>query len=674
MDISKEQIDQVHNIRDLQIIPPGFDTDVFRKPAIKFQKDKNYVDFPVGSGRWLEYWNQEKQYCLDGIEVNGVSITGFHYFYLNYCPIKKLVKEEVIVRGEKRIKKYKKLAFPDFYDYDKYYFDTVENAQLAGEHLVVLKARRKGYSFKAGSMLMRNFYLKPASMGYVIAAEKRFLTEDGTLSKAWSMMDHLDQHTAWHKHRQAKDTMMHKRASYYENVGGIQVEVGYKSEILGVTIKNDAQKIRGISADLIFFEEAGKNPNLVEAWMVAESSMSVGIDVFGLMIAFGTGGSDGADFAGLKELFYKPKAYGCYGMKNIWDISITGECGFFVPDFANHEGFIKPNGESMMFEAFEYRLNERKKMSDDADQEAIDRAISEHPFNPMEATFQARGNIFPGKKLMEQLTTVELSEKMANKDQCGELFFREGGGVKFEIDGSLRPILEFPTDRKSSKGCLQIWEHPYINEDGVVPKWLYILGNDPYDQDNSTTDSLGSTFVWKRFLDGTQEYNIIVAEYTGRPNLADEYYEVVRMLALYYNGTIMYENNIKGLHKYFSMKRSDYLLADTPETKDVIRETKVNRGKGIHMTKEIIAWGEQLIKKMLLEFDGKKYGYEKIYSIPLLKELIAYNKVGNFDRVRALMCLLIYNEHIYDYTVKKQKNTSNFIPVSIWGKHKSSLI
>nr|DAJ24075.1 MAG TPA: Terminase large subunit [Caudoviricetes sp.]DAV73825.1 MAG TPA: Terminase large subunit [Bacteriophage sp.] len=37
------------------------------------------------------------------------------------------------------------------------------------------------------------------------------------------------------------------------------------------------------------------------------------------MIAFGTGGTEGSSFDGLKNLFYKPEAFNCLAFPNIWD-------------------------------------------------------------------------------------------------------------------------------------------------------------------------------------------------------------------------------------------------------------------------------------------------------------------------------------------------------------------
>jgi hypothetical protein len=200
-------------------------------------------------------------------------------------------------------------------------------------------------------------------------------------------------------------------------------------------------------------------------------------------------------------------------------------------------------------------------------------------------------------------------------------------------------------------GAVVIWEPPVTNRDGIVPYGLYISGNDNYDHDKSTTDSLGSTFIMNRATER------IVAEYTGRPDTAEEYYENVRMLLMYYGATALYENEKKGLFAYFSHKHSEYLLADQPDIiKDIIKDSRVQRGKGIHMNIAIKDWGEILIRDWLNEeyVPGKK-NLTKIFSEPLLEELISYYQDANADRVIALMMVMIYRQELHHVIVKNKQ-------------------
>jgi len=126
---------------------------------------------------------------------------------------------------------------------------------------------------------------------------------------------------------------MRKRAGMFiKDEYGNEIEVGYKSEIIGVTLKDNPDIVRGKRGKLILFEEAGSFSELGAAWSIARPSVEQGTVTFGLMLAFGTGGDVGSNFATLKDMFYNPKGYNCLEFKNIWDENVTNQsCGFFCP-------------------------------------------------------------------------------------------------------------------------------------------------------------------------------------------------------------------------------------------------------------------------------------------------------------------------------------------------------
>ncbi len=650
----------------------------FREPAIHFQKHGTYTFTPPGTSEYLKFWTTEAERCIHGFAAeDGDWIPGYYYFYLNYFPIN-LVKEIESVNNDKSISKriIKDRDFPRFYDYDRFFFESVDKAEKTGHHLSVLKSRRKGYSYKAASIMDRNFYFFKESKGFALASEAEYLTKDGILTKAWDGMDFIDQYTAWYKKRQRMDQKMHKRASFLSrNRSGVQVELGYKSEIIGVTLKNDAQKARGKAGKIILFEEAGKFPNLLQSWQIARPSVEQGSFVFGTMIAFGTGGTENADFESLKELFEKPNAYNCLVFDNIWDPDAQGQkCGFFVPQYANLEGaYNKPgdpdHGKPFMDEdgntdeklARKYILEERQKVIDNAsDKRAIDRHVAEQPVTPAEATLNISTNIFPKAELQKQLVYIRNNEKVKNFKQVGNLHFEREGKLKWEHTpiGSQKDITKYNLDRNDNpEGQIVIWEHPCDDP----PFGMYIAGTDPYDHDKSGTNSLGSTFIYKRFQTLEKYYDTIVAEYTGRPETANEYYENVRKLVKYYNATLLYENEKKGLFFYFEKLHCTFMLADQPGDllRDVVKNSTVDRKKGIHMNTAIKDWGEGAVKDWLIEeYEPGKKNLTKIYSEALLEELISYNDTGNFDRVMAFMMVMIYKQQLHHVHVKKKRELS----------------
>lgn len=637
----------------------------FRQPALRFLEVGSYCQYPEGTSEYFKYWDEQMDRCKYGYTADdGDFISGYNYFYLNFCPIQRIIYTTINnPDGSTKIKKTRDLQFPDFYDYDYYFFQAVEDAEGEGKHLCALKSRRKGYSYKNAAMACRNYYLFAGSKTYIYASNKQYLTEDGILTKAWDYMDFIDKNTAWGKKRSV-NTQMRKRAGFFtKDEYGNEIELGFKSEIIGVTLKDNPDVVRGKAGKLIIFEEAGSFSELGAAWQIARPSVEQDGMAFGTMIAFGTGGDEDSHFETLKDMFYNPDGYNCIGFDNIWDETPSDKkCGFFIPQYTNMDFrddtgnriYMDNDGNTLRRKSVEYILAERRKVIENATNSvAVDRYVAEHCITPQEACLEFGGNIFPKKELQEQLAKIRINKSLSNMKQVGDLVWETDGSLKWVIKKH-GDITHYPLKKDDDPtGSIVIWEHPMKD----APIGLYILGVDPYDHDQSGTNSLGSTFVYKRFQDFENYYDIIVAEYTGRPSTAEEYYENLRKLAVYYNGRIMYENERKGLFPYFTAKHCDYLLADQPDIiSDIVGNTKVQRKKGCHMNKQIKQWGEGLIKDWLNEEQapGKK-NLHNILSEPLLEELISYNDTGNFDRVMALMQVMIYREQLYNVKVKEKK-------------------
>lgn len=1016
-------------------------TDKFRSAAIFFQEHGCYTLAPRGTTDYIQFWERETDRCLHGyVAPDGDAITGYHYFYLNYSPIMKL--DEVKYKdkyGNERTRRERILGFPRFYDYDYYYFNAIEEAEDAGKHLAVLKARQRGYSFKGASMLVRNYELIPGSKNFAVASEQKFLIGDGLLTKAWQIMDFCDKHTEWSKQRLVSTRMERVSGFKITDEFGKQTEDGYLSSITGITLKNDPERIRGTRGKLVLWEEGGKFPNLLTAWRVEQPAVETDDGVaFGLMIAFGcvcagtkvwtstgdcvkiedlhkeqgiigwdtyqavqqkieninppavkpcvrittntgrtlecstdhpllwskpgwtkrvpgkraeneymkqwkfhaaelckvgeqvaiidsvpffgtkkmweprvvgwligdgsyglnktprlsncddeineyieshfdtakdrpdritkdgktyketrikgicqelrklgiygqtksnkrlpnhihqydaeslaemigglfdtdgyisvdksgrpritltqcqrelldevaevllhfgihcsicfiktknrvhesngklikdgsghwrltisditsignfakyiscvvtykqsaldlmmlftqehvaqyhkyvlgihaekivkiedigeqpiynltaacnnnyiangivthnTGGTEGGSFDGLKDLFYKPDAYNVLGFPNIWDDNAEAtKCGFFVPSWSNMDAvddngkfrFMDKDGNTYKEKAIEELIVQRNKIKNGgATQQSIDRFISERPIKPQEAVLELGKNIFPRKLLMDQLTRIRTNKKLQSMKHIVDLSWDNGRVTAKEKKSGDITTYHLKKDDKP-EGSVVIWEYPVQDP----PFGLYIAGCDPYDHDESFTNSLGSTFVFKRVRAGEAWNDVIVAEYSGRPSTAEEYYENVRKLLTFYNARLLFENERKGIYPYFTNKHCDYLLADQPDKiiTEIFKDSKVQRRKGCHMTKQIRAYGEGLILEWLMEeYEEGHLNLERVYSEPLIEELIENDGVKNVDRLIALCMVMIYREELYQIKVAKSK-------------------
>jgi hypothetical protein len=649
-------------------------TEEFQRTAQFFNKYGYYCDAPPGTYDHKQFWDEEIKRCLEGYSVGGTHITGYHYFYLNYCPILRTVVDSYEITGQQSSGK-KELAFPAFWDGDYRYFHFVEQAIRDGKHIVVLKARGKGFSYKGAAMCDRNFFLKRGSKNFVLASEKEFLIKDGFLNKCWDYMSFINDNTAWSKRRQKVDKDIHKRASFIEYQNGVEIEKGYKSEIMGVSLKDDPDKARGKRGELIFFEEAGKFPGLLEAWTVARPSVEDGAITVGTLIAFGTGGEEGSDFEGLREMFYSPDAYNIYTHENIWDEGAGGtKCGYFAPTYENATGFMDENGNSDEARARQFYTDRRKTIRETSkDPTQIDRYTAEHPFTPREAMLSIGTNNLPVAELQAWQNYLYSHPHLINMGVTGKLA-RIPEGIKFILDDTLKPIYQFPhKQNQDNSGCIVQYQAPFRDSDtGKVPAHMYIISHDPYAQDHTTGSvSLGSAFVIKRPNNLSQPDDMIVASYIGRPNSTDEYNDNLFKLAQYYNAKIGFENDrgdVLGYAKRFRMLH--YLEEEFEmEYNSNIPKSSVKRGYGMHMTPQRKAQGELYLRDWLKTPRGRmmngeyKLNMHLIYDPAVLEELIKYNREGNFDRAMALMVGMYYLKEI-EYKQFRIKsvgdNTNNF--------------
>ena len=649
-------------LNNVSIVEGGFvDTKKFSPAAMTFLQYGYYTNAPEGTYAYKQFWDEETKRCKEGYTVNGIKVTGPHYFYLNYCQIKATVEDSGVQR--------KILTFPSFLDMDYYFYHEVELARAAGQGLIVAKARRKGFSYKNGALAVWNYNFLRDSTSIIGA----FLAEysNSTMAMSLEMSNFLNKHTAWRKRRNP-DRRDFIKARFQEVIDGNTVWSGYNSEIFTLTFKDNFSAAIGKTADFFLFEEAGKWPNLIDSYMVTAPCFRDGDIMIGMPIIFGTGGDMEGGSNDFAEMFYNPEKYWLRAYNNIWDDGADGTpAGLFIDDMWYKPGevvledgttakMVDEDGNSNRIAAEYYLDRERDIIKKSDSRRTWEKYITQSPKTPREAFLRVSGNLFPTVELNAWLGVLETDNKAKNLSFIGDLYWEEGSDkVKWTPNADRRPINKFPLkDNEDSEGCVVIWEHPYKDHNGQIPFGLYIAGTDPYDQDTSGTTSLGSTIVYKTFQDFDGTYNLPVAEYTGRPEKAEDYYENVRKLLTYYNAQTLYENNLSGLKTYFQQKKSLGLLKEQPGIiKNIVPNSKTHRGYGIHMSEPIKRQAELYVRDWLLEkrgdgIDGEaKLNLHSIYSIPLLKELIAYTKDGNFDRVIAFMLCMLHSQENYSVQV-----------------------
>lgn len=654
--------------------------DYFRPTAIHYQKYGCFTNLRPNAnpnsefGKWIR---EEKRRCWEGYvrESDGEWVTGYMYWFLNYSPI--MLSE--IIKGTKRANRVE--DFPEFWEgiyWRFHYMEQAANGGLynnfeGGQHCAELASRGKGKSFSLASILSHDFILGVNEvahhrvMSVVTAYQKEYLTKDGVLNKFSSMANFCAEHTQFPRKRLKSSMQEMTWTMGYKDVE-LDVERGTLNNILGVSSKDDESKLRGKRAAHILIEEFGTFPRLTDMYNVLTPSVEEGDIVFGQIYMLGTAGDNESDFEGAQEIMYNPKGYRMYALPNVFDKNNQGRPNFvfFFPGYVNRKGCYNEDGVSDVIKALiEILMNRYTKKYNSSDPNTIIKVIAEVPITPAEAIVKTGVNMFPVTDLTERLQQLDSNPREFDDVYTGELVVNKSGQIEFKPT-SAQPIREFPHKDNKIEGGLEMFQLPEIDRATGRPfNGRYILGCDPYDDDASNTMSLGSVFVLDLWTDK------IVAEYTGRPLFADDFYEVCRRLCLYYNGRMNYENNKKGLFSYFSKNNCTYLLTDQLEflrDKQMIKEIGYgNKAKGTNATLAINSYGRNLLRAWLLrptvviqEVDGEPAEVTipalfTLRSRALIKELINYNSEGNFDRISSMGMLMLLRE---DKMITYQGNIS----------------
>lgn len=673
------------------------DMDYFRPSAIHYEKYGTFTNLRPNAnpnseyGKWIR---EERRRIWDGYvrESDGEWVTGYLYWFLNYSPMMlSKIREYKDKDGKKRKSKRadRVESLPECWEgiYWRFHFlDQASNGGLynnfeGGQHMAELASRGKGKSYSLASILNHIFVVgenKDAHekvKGIVTAYQKEYLTKDGVLNKFVDMANFCATNTQFPRRRLKNSLQEMTWTMGYKDME-LDIERGTQNTVLGVSSKDDESKLRGKRAAKILIEEFGTFPRLVDLYNVLLPSAQDGDIIFGQIYMLGTAGDNESDFAGAQEIMYNPRGYNMYALPNVFDKYNQGKpyFVFFFPGYVNRKGCYNEDGVSDIIKALiEILMNRYRVKYNSTDPNTIIKTIAEVPITPAEAIVKTGVNMFPVADLTERIGQLDANPTEYDDVYVGSLVFNKDGQVEYKPT-SATPIRDFPHKDNKIEGAIEIYQLPEIDRNTGKPyNDRYILGADPYDDDESNTMSLGSIFVLDLWTDR------IVAEYTGRPPFADDYYEICRKLCLFYNGRLNYEYNKKGLFSHFSTRNSLYLLTDVLDflkEKQMMKDGYGNKSKGTNASPAINAYARSRLRSWLLApvpimqtIDGeeKEVMVPRLFTVrnrALLKELINYNSEGNFDRISAMGMLMLLREdrmirYQGDVSKEKQEKANN---------------
>ena len=633
------------------------DADYFRQPALHFLKYGCYTFLKPNSNpnsEFRRHWDEEKRRCYEGYvrESDGEWVTGFNYWFMNYCPM--MVNK--LIEGRK--KAIRTEAFPFFFEGIYWRFHYLWQAREGGKHAIELAKRGCAKSYSLAAIMSHNLILgeseesKRRVITVLTAYQKEYLKDDkdGTLSKFKPSINFSFANTPFpHLMLKNSPNEMSWQMGYKDEYG---VEKGSLNQVLAVSAKDDSEKLRG-KRGWILFEEMGSFKGLLSLYDITRKSVEDGDYTFATMYLVGTAAESESDFSSAKTLLYNPDGYNILSIDNVFDRPKQGKpkFGFFFPSYINRAGCYNKDGVSDVVKALIEILIARYKAKYSADPKSVLRVIAEDPITPAEAIIKVKAAYFPITALTERLSQLDQDIHAYDDVYVGKLV-QNSNGVEFTPTSDV-PIRKFGVEN-DTPGAVEIFEMPEKDRNGKVPHTRYIIGHDPVDNDQAESSSLSSTFVLDLWTDK------IVAEYTGRQSFADDNFEIVRLLCLFYNAKCLYESNKKGIFAYFGKMNCTHLLADTPEflrDKQLIKYSSFgSNAKGVNASAAINAYANNLIRDWLMKpvtiiqnIDGEDvevtvYNLNFLRNRALIEELIAFNPEINVDRIRALGMVMLYRE------------------------------
>ena len=658
--------------------PPIYkDADYFRQAALFYLKNDCYTKLRPNSNpnsEYRKYWREELRRCREGLirQSDGMYVTGFLYWFLNYCPMMVNFYKE----GQK--KAIRKESFGFFFEGIWWRSIYLYSAREQGHHAIELAKRGCAKSYFLATIMSHNLIVGESEATHkrcitvLTAAQKEYLKDDkdGTLNKFIPELSFVIDNTPFpNLLLKNSPNEMSWQMGYKKPNGAIG---GSMNQVLGVSAKDDSDKLRG-KRGWILYEEMGTFDGLLELYDVTRKSVEDGDYTFACMYLVGTANNKESSFLSAKKLLYAPESYNIQSVPNVYDKKGSGKdtFGFFFPAYINRAGCYNKDGISDVIKALLQVLMARYKAKYGADPTSVLRVIAEDPITPAEAIIKVKDAYFPVASLQERADTLDKNPSLYDDIYVGELYTTSTGEIAFRPTDDI-PIRTYPVDN-DTKGALEIYSMPKKDREGKVFNDRYIIGVDPYDNDQAESHSLYSIFVLDTFVDN------LAAEYTGRTNFADEAHDMVLKLCIFYNAKALYESNKKGLYSYMEKTRNTFRLADTPEylrDKQLVKYSSFgSNAKGVNASANINNFANRLIKDWLLmkvpievkQEDGHIEIQEvpKLYTLKtraLIEEAIQFNPDINVDRIRALGILMLYREqYIIRYGTGRTESSSEIL-------------
>lgn len=621
-----------------------FDPSWFTETRDTFIKTGRYCTYLPKSKRFNEFWKEQYKRCKYGMTVNGYTITGDNYFFLNFYQLPLVDDSKASGDGLDE-------GFPTFFASQYTFFHYLQLCRVLHRHAALMKARSIGFSEINASLSARMYTIIRRSKVLITCHNDKFL--NGTFSKVDHALTFLNTKTDGGMFKpRIIDKDLHKKSGFQRKVNGQFEDDGFLSDINAINGSNP-KNIRGDRVDLLIYDEAGSWPGLTTAVVQGQELCEVQGMPRGTMLFGGTGGDMGAPLEGLKKIYYHPKAFKILPYRHNYTQDGTYiESGFFIPYFQQslNPKFMDNRGVCKIEEYKKELQKERDNLL--AVPEEYYKKCAERCWFAEEA-FNLEGvNKFNKIKISEQLAEIRLHKRGPRPENGYIDYYYKGNKHSIEnIDG----FKWIP----NSNGKVRILEHPvwsdlYMEElqkqkeraeengeDFEIPAYkemndLYVAGIDGIDigtnqTSKETKDPSDFCITIKRRAFGLSEPQY-VAIYKDRPGNIREAYKIAMCLCRYYNCKINIEATRVGMVTWarenkclnYFMKRPRATLTDV--------KNGTTKQYGTPATKQIIEQHTDLTADFVEDY------CHTIWFEEMLDQLTSYNdeNKGKFDIIAAL--------------------------------------
>jgi hypothetical protein len=619
---------------------------------------------PRGTKEYIDWWAEEANRCVNGYSVGGRRIAGIHYYYLNWNKIMATLRDPVTheFRNDKR----KGYRYPDFIDDDAQFYLEVEQNRIDGLGMGVHKGRRKGYSWKIGSLASHEFTFIPGST--TIIASYLSVYADDIFDKTYYQLNEL-RNTEFRK-----NLLPNRKHDYIKNVyiDGDGVECGTFSDLHAVSFHSNPDATIGKHASLVIFEEWGKWPNLIDSWMSTKDCFTQGDNTTGFFIGFGTskkvasGQSNGA-----KKMFFNPSGYNLKSYPNKYRKSERSpkEIGYFVSAAVNFEGHVDVDGNSNSETATESIKKRREKF---AGTSQYYEEVTMNPLDPEEAFLLSNDNGFNTEILNDAYLYTTTSPEHKAKIRRGRLEwkFKKGMDSFAKRPGhELFAIIEGVEFVDDPLGYCYMFEGPdkdFLDELGIPLDKIYASGADSVDfviddenekaieEMNKSKRSKCAYVMIKRFLDADHTGMLFNLYIDMRPNNPKDFYEATAKANYMFNAKMLFEHTNVGIMQWYTANGFKYMLKEKPITAySNIKESHAANTVGLGSNIYINGYLDEKLGEYIEEY-GLTIPFDEIIS-----QCLGYNPADRrkFDLVVAAEMAVAHN--LDNLMAKLNRNTDN---------------